>query len=126
MTTNHTKKSRRKYYFLTFLSFLLLIGPIGYYVITALLGGALIVEKLALTGSVLAAVALSAIALLNKTVMRSRIFILLFGLYICLDSIVTPLLIIGSCQILDELIITPLRNSAKIDLISNKSLDRRL
>lgn len=125
--TKETKKSRRRYHFLTFLSVLLFIGPIAYFGIAALASGSVaVVEKLAFSGSVIAAGILTLISFLNHTAYRSKIFLVLIGLAICLNHIMVPLLVIGSCQIVEELVVSPLRNAAKCRFITNKEIDKRL
>lgn len=123
----NTQKCRLSFWILFALSFLCQIGPLAYFCGFALfVEGALIVEKVALMGSVVVALILSGIGWMNRTVYRSKIFIILLALYLCLESIVTPLLIIGGCQILDEVIISPCRATARTRLITNKELDKRL
>lgn len=121
-----TKKYRFWATVLMVLSLLLTVGPFLGYTIAALAGGALVVEKVCLVSTLLIVAIMSLVALVNKTVMKSRLWILLIGLYLCIDNIMTPLLIIAGCQVVDELIVSPL---AKI--FSNKAtihgeLDKRL
>lgn len=125
--TKETKKSRRRYHFLTLLSVLLFVGPIAYFGIVALASGSVaVVEKLAFSGSVIAAGILTLISLINHTAYRSKTFLVLVGLAVCLNNIMVPLVVIGSCQIVEELIISPLRDTAKTRFITNKELDKRL
>lgn len=125
--TKETKKSRRRYHFLTALSVLLFIGPIAYFGITALASGSVaVVEKLAFSGTLIAAGILTLISLINHTAYRSKTFLVLVGLAVCLNNIMVPLVVIGSCQIVEELIVSPLRSTAKTRFITNKELDKRL
>lgn len=125
--TKETKKARRRYRVLTMLSLLLFIGPLAFFTIDAFLsGGVAVVEKLALSGSLITAGLLSAISLITHTVFRSKIFLIMIGLALCLNSIMTPLIVIGSCQIAEELIISPLRSAAKTRYITNREIDKRL
>lgn len=124
--TNPTKKSRISYYVLCALSFLCCFGPLMYYTAAALFSPAgLLISKVALVGAVLVVLILTMIALVNKMVFRSRIFILLLGLYLCLESIITPLLLVGIGQIVDELVVAPAKANAKTRLIANKAYDKR-
>lgn len=125
--TKETKKARRRYRVLTMLSLLLFIGPLAFFTIDAFLsGGVAVVEKLALSGSLITAGLLSAISLITHTVFRSKIFLIMIGLALCLNSIMAPLIVIGSCQIAEELIISPLRSAAKTRYITNREIDKRL
>lgn len=121
-----TKKYRRLFWLFTILSLLLNIAAPAYYILDGLLGDGIIVEKVALSASVFIVILLSAVAYVNKTTMRSRIWILLLGLYVCLDTILTPLLIIAITQILDEWIISPLAKSYRNKLTINKQIDKRM
>ena len=121
-----TKKYRRLFWLFTILSLLLNIAAPAYYVFDGLMGDGIIIEKVALTTSVFIVIILSAVAYINKTSMRSRIWILLLGLYICLDTILTPLLIIAITQILDEWLISPLAKSYRNKLTINKQIDKRM
>ena len=121
-----TKKYRRLFWLFTILSLLLNIAAPAYYIFDGLMGDGIIVEKVALSASVFIVVLLSAVAYVNKTTMRSRIWILLLGLYVCLDTILTPLLIIAITQILDEWIISPLAKSYRNKLTINKQIDKRM
>lgn len=121
-----TKKYRRLFWLFTILSLLLNIAAPAYYVFDGLMGDGIIIEKVALTTSVFIVIILSAVAYINKTSMRSRIWILLLGLYICLDTILTPLLIIAITQILDEWLISPLAKSFRNKLTINKQIDKRM
>lgn len=121
-----TKKYRRLFWLFTILSLLLNIAAPAYYIFDGLLGDGIIVEKVALSASVFIVIMLSAVAYVNKTTMRSRIWILLLGLYVCLDTILTPLLIIAITQILDEWIINPLAKSYRNKLTINKQIDKRM
>lgn len=121
-----TKKYRRLFWLFTILSLLLNIAAPAYYVFDGLMGDGIIIEKVALTTSVFIVIILSAVAYINKTSMRSRIWILLLGLYICLDTILTPLLIIAITQILDEWLVSPLAKSFRNKLTINKQIDKRM
>lgn len=121
-----TKKYRRLFWLFTILSLLLNIAAPAYYIFDGLLGDGIIAEKVALSASVFIVIMLSAVAYVNKTTMRSRIWILLLGLYVCLDTILTPLLIIAITQILDEWIINPLAKSYRNKLTINKQIDKRM
>lgn len=125
------KKSKitRNYEFWAFLfgllSFLSLVGPFAYYGITALAGGALVIEKVALVGSVLVVGIMTLISLVNNVALRSRIWIVLFALYLCLDNFILPLFIIGVCQLANELIFTPLRRHFANKASINIEIDKR-
>lgn len=124
--SDRTKKYRCLYTLSLIFSILCNVGPLVIYTILGFVNADLTHEKVTLTMTILIVVILTAVAFINKTVIKSRIWIILVGIYICLDYIMTPLIIIAVCQILDELIITPLMKNYKNKLIINKEMDARL
>lgn len=121
-----TKKYRILYWLFFILSLLANVGPLAYYTIDAAINSDLTYEKLTLTTTVILVLIMSIVCLINKTVLRSRIWIILIGLYVCLDFMLTPLMIIACCQIADELVLTPLKKNFREKLIINKQFDKRM
>jgi hypothetical protein len=121
-----TTKYRRRYWLFLITSIILNLGPLVYYGLRALLDAELIHQKITLCMTVFIVLILTAISLVNKIVLRSRLWIILIGIYICLEYILTPLILIAACQILDELIISPLKSRFKNDLNINKQIDARM
>ena len=107
-------------------SVLLNLGPLMFYTIQALCQSTLVYEKVSLCLTVFVVLILSAVCLINKVALRSRLWVLLIGLYICLDSIMIPLIVIACCQVVDELAINPLAKHYKTKLLISKEIDRRL
>lgn len=121
-----TKKYRTLYWLFFMLSIFCNIGPLAYYTIDAAINSDLTYEKLALSVTVLIVLIMSLVCLINKVVLRSRLWIMLIGLYICLDFMLTPLMVIAACQVADEILITPLKNNFREKLIINKQFDKRM
>ena len=121
-----TKKLKRKYIIATILSFLLNVCPLLVFTIIAFISGTAIVHKVTLSMTLLIVLIFTAITFFNKTVFRSKLWILLIGLWLCLDNILTPLIVFASCQVIDELIVTPLKNYYKNRYRINKEIDTRL
>lgn len=121
-----TNKYKKLYILFAMLSFLCFLGPAIFFTMAAFVTNTAVVSKVALSSTVLIVLILSIIAMANKIAMRSRLWILLIGLFICLDSIIVIVFTIGSCQILDELIFTPLKNHYKTKYTINKEIDKRL
>ena len=120
-----TKKLRTWLIILVVLSFLLNVGPVAVYAIMGLVEGTLLIEKVALSMTIFVVAILSVIAWANKLVLRSRLWILLAGLFFVLDAFAAPLIIIGVCQILDELIVSPIKHRVRTRYTINKEMDRR-
>lgn len=123
--TKQTKKNKRWYNLFTILSFMAFFGPITFYSAQALFTATLTTQKIALCSTVMIVVILTLVSLVNKTMMRSRIWIIVIALWACLDSFLQPLLIIAITQVVDELILTPLKKYFKARYIINKEIDRR-
>ena len=121
-----TKKLKRKYIIATILSFLLNVCPLLVFTIIAFISGTAIVHKVTLSMTLLIVLIFTAITFFNKTVFRSKLWILLIGLWLCLDNILTPLIVFAACQVIDELIVTPLKNYYKNRYRINKEMDTRL
>lgn len=126
MKASKTTKSYRFWAGLMgFLSFLCLVGPFAYYGIEALIGGALVYEKVALVGSVFVVLIMTIVAAINKIALKSSIWILLFGVFLCLDNFLVPLVVIGITQVADELVFTPLHKHFAAKASINAEIDKR-
>lgn len=120
-----TKKYSRLHLIFSLTSLLLNIFPFAYYVIEGLLGGSATIEKVTLTSTIFIVLVMTLVSLVNKKAMRSRLWILLIGLYVCLDNILTPLLMIAICQVVDEIIVSPLVRVFRVKKTIHKELDKR-
>ena len=120
-----TTKYRLTYWSLFITSLLLQLGPLVTYGIIGYVQSDLVTEKVGLSLTVFIVAILTVVAFVNKVAMRSRLWIMLLGLYFALDYIMTPLLIIAICQIVDELIATPLKKHYKTKLTISKEIDKR-
>jgi hypothetical protein len=124
--SDRTIKFKRLYWIFLIFSLLLNVGPLAGYSITALINADLVHEKVALTMTVFIVLILTIVSMINRVTMKSRLWIVLIGIYMCIDYILTPLIIIAVCQILDEIVVTPLKKTYKNKLTINKEMDMRL
>lgn len=120
-----TSRFRLSFWILAVMSFMLNVAPLAIYAINAVVAADLVYEKVALSMTVFIVLIMTLISIVNKIAFRSRLWIALIGIYVCIDSIMTPLIIIAVCQIIDELIISPLKKNQKNKLIINKEMDKR-
>ena len=120
-----TKKYKIGYVLLAILSFLLCAGPLIAYTIAALVTSTLVVEKVALCATVLVVLVMSVISWINKTTMRSKVWVIMLGLYFCLDYFVGPLLVMAFTQITDEWFVSPAKAHYRNKYIINKEIDKR-
>ena len=121
-----TKKLRLTGLLLTALSLILTFGPLIVYLVLAY-GNAMAapVGKITLTAMLGVSVIMSFVCLINKYTPRCRLWLILIGLYMCLDNFIGCILVLAITQCVDELIVSPLakhyRNLHRI----NKEIDRR-
>lgn len=124
MVSEQTKSIKAKMIICQCLSILLSVLPITIYVIKAFIEGG-VTQKLGISLLAIVAVVLTIINILFKYSIRSTIWILLLGVYICLENIVPLLIIIAICTILDEFLITPLYKKFRGEFTINKEIDKR-
>lgn len=105
------------------LSALCTIGPIIGFGLYALINDTVVVHKITLCFTLLIVLVFSLIAAVNKFAFKSKIWIIMIGLYVSLDFMLTPIVIIGCCQIADELIFTPLHKYFKRHFEICKEID---
>lgn len=111
------------------LSFLCVVVPLAAPILASYFNNEIVVsEKLVLTFTVITSLALTAINLISKMNLRSPFFILLIGLYYVLttEGLISTLITITVCTILDELIFTPLYKHFKNKKTINAEMDKRL
>ena len=106
-------------------SILCTIGPLIVFVVMGFIQGEG-KEKVVLSMTMIAAIAMAVIAVLKKIHLRSTTYILVIGLWIALDNLLPFILTLAICTLFDEVIFTPLHKRYKEDYHTNKQLDKRL
>ena len=124
--SQRTKKFKILYITFSIISFLLTLGPVLFYIVKGYIDADLTKEKVALTGVILCAIILTGINVLIKHHIRSTIWLLMLGIYYCVDNIMPLLLMIAIGTILDEFIVSPLKKSFKNKKIINSEIDKRI
>lgn len=124
--SKRTKKLKAWNVILTLFSLALWIAPIAYCISLSIIQSNFLYQKVALSMSILAVVIMTIVAAVNKIALRCRLWVLLLGVYVALKSIMTPLIIIACCQIVDELIICPIKSRVGEKLRINREIDRRI
>ena len=120
-----TKSYKFKKNLMLVMSMLCTFGPLVVFSIMGFVQGEG-KEKLCLAMIMIAAIALSVFAVWKKLHLRSTTYILMIGLWICLDKLLPFIITIGICTILDELVFTPLYKIFNREYHSNKTFDKRL
>lgn len=123
--SNITKKYTNLYWLFRSISFLVLIVPLIVYGVKGFIEGD-VTEKLTLGMTISIAAILVALNILFKYHIRSTIWIIVLGIYFCIDNIMPLLLCIAIGTILDEFIFTPLYKSYKNKATINKEIDKRV
>lgn len=122
--SNTTKNIKTKMIICESVSLCLTFLPLLVYVIRAFVTAG-VTQKLALSILALVALVLTIINVLFKYSIRSTIWILLLGIYICLENIAPLLVIVALCTILDEFVVTPLCKKFRAEFKINKEIDKR-
>ena len=125
MKSDRTKKYQRFMWIFKILSVFCFLVPFLTFAGVAFAEGVLVTEAFAIAATVLVTGFISVICILNKVVMKSKIWIVLLTLFFILENFLPVLLTIAICQIVDEIIFTPLYNYTKAVYITNKEIDRR-
>ena len=123
--STRTKQLTVKQRILNGLHVVLNVGPILVFIVLAFIFGET-GTKVTLGATAVVALIMTLIAFVNKTAMKSRIWVILIGVWLALDSFLIPLITIASCQLTDEIIVEPLLSANKTKLLANKELDLRL
>lgn len=122
-------KETRKYKALSTLflalSILILVAPIAYYSIQGFIQGET-TEKFTLGITFVIACILFAINIMFKFHIKSTIWIIVIGIYFCLDNILPMIFILAIGNVLDEFVFTPLHKHFKNKAIINKEIDKRI
>ena len=117
-----TKKYKIKLNICRLLSFTLTVLPVIIYTIMGFMDGT-IGEKVSLGICVVLALIFVLINIMFKYHIRSPLWILLIGIYVCIDNIIPLLIIMAATTIIDEFVLVPLINKYKNKYIINKEID---
>lgn len=123
--SNVTKKYRRGYWITHILSICLIAVPLVVFCIIAFCEGDA-TEKFTLGCTATVAMLLTLVNVIFKYHIRSTIWIVMIGIYVCMQDIMPMIITIGACTIVDEFIVSPMCKSYKNKLTINKEIDKRL
>jgi cyanate permease len=119
-----TKKYKIKLNICKLLSFTLTVLPVIIYAIMGFMNGS-IGEKVSLGICVVLALIFVLINVMFKYHIRSTLWVLLIGIYVCIDNIIPLLIIMATTTIIDEFVLVPLINKYKNKYVINKEIDLR-
>lgn len=120
-----TKKYRKLALLFQILSLVATFGPVLFYATVAFIN-AQPAQKLTLALLSIVGIILAVVNVLFKYSFRSTIWLILLGIYICLDKITGMIIAIAVCSILDEFCFTPLFKMYKNRAVINKQIDARI
>lgn len=124
--TKITKDYKTKWMICRFLSILMTIGPLAYFFVKAYIDGEVGVTQKMTLG--ICTVVCAIIIIINITVkksLRSPIYIIIIGIYVCLDNLMLLFIVMAATTILDEFIFSPLASKFKNQYTINKEIDKR-
>lgn len=125
--SKRTKKLRRGVWVTNILSILLSFGPLISYIILAFKNSqSSTTDKCILLSMLSVGVILSGMAVFLKYIPKCSIWLIIIGLYLCLDNIIGTILVIAITQVIDEIIVVPVNRVYKNKLETNKEIDRAL
>lgn len=121
-----TTKYKRLYHLFALLSFLATVGPLGYFLVLAVVSGEVgTAKKVTLAFTVIACAFLVLVNAIKKYRLRSPFFILLIGLQACLNSLATLFIVLAASTILDEFVLSPLKRKYRAKYRLNREMDNR-
>lgn len=121
-----TKKYGRLAIAFSILSVLLLLGPVGFYIIAGLATATLTIQKVALVSTVAVSLLLTMFCAINKVVFRSKIWLVVLALFFVIENFLVMIMIFGITQCIDELIVSPLARHYRTKASINAEIDKRM
>lgn len=106
------------------LSIIVTLGPMLFYVVKGFIEGQT-TQKFTMGACAVVAVVLVAINVIMKINLRSPLWILLIGVYICLGKIEILLIVMAVTTMLDEFWFSPAYKSFKNKYTINREIDKR-
>ena len=123
--SSRTRRSKRGLWICRILSVLLTLSPVVYYVIKGFTDESIGTKQKACLGCMVClAITLYLINVLMKYSIRSTIWVLLLGVYVCLEDILPLILMLAISTIIDEFILTPLKKHYASVYKINKEIER--
>lgn len=108
------------------LSLMCTIGPISVFTIYAISNGEIgSKQKLTLGLCLLVCVLLVIINTIKKYNLRSPVYIMIIGIYSCIQNLALLFIIMAVTTALDEFVFTPLKREFRMKYTINKEIDAR-
>lgn len=128
--SQQTKSCKVKRKIFSIIHFLLLFGPLMFFFPYGFIMGTA-VTKVSMGLSVMVSIILAGISLLVDTSRRggfskSIMWILIAAVLMALTQVKTFIFIMAGASVVDELIVCPLRNHYRTEVIANRAIDKRM
>ena len=122
-----TKKSRTLLWTWRIIDWACLFAPLIIYLIIGLCSGSVTTgAKVTLVGMLFLALILTMINIIAQKNLRCPIWCLLLGIYVAMDQLLLPLIIIlAVTSILDDLVFTPIIHYYYTQTVASKTIDKR-
>ena len=121
----NTKKCKRAANVLLAIHVTLNVAPFAFYTIKALASNASATNKVTMSMTLAVVLVMSCIQMINHKALRSRMWILMIGIWMCLDSIIGMIVTVAIFQLVDELVVAPLYHHKRNTYIINREIDKR-
>ena len=119
-----TKKYKRLSFIFGLLSILCTVVPVTYFTVLGFINGE-IRNKVTLGCTLMLCLVLVVVNIIKKENLRSPVYIMILGIYMCLDNLLSLFLIMAITTMLDEMVFTPLHRMYKNRAIINREIDKR-
>lgn len=120
-----TKKYKTLSGLFGFLSWAIILIPTLIFIVIGFING-VVASKLILGLTTIAALIILMIAALQKAKLRSPFWLIMIGLSFCLGEISGILILMGSCTIVDEMVVSPLYKHYSNLYTINREIDKRM
>lgn len=121
----NTKKCKRAANVLLAIHVMLNVAPFAYYTVKAMASSANTTNKVTMSMTLAVVLVMSCVQMINHKALRSRMWILMIGIWLCLDSIIGMIVTVAIFQLADELLIAPLYHKKRNTYIINREIDKR-
>lgn len=120
-----TTKNRKGYWITLAISWLLTIGPGIIFFLKGFVQGDTHTKVCMSMIMILSLVLMALMALMKAKLKRTLFWTIFIGIYMAMDSMASVAITFAICNIIDEIIVTPLNHKYKCDLNINKQIDKR-
>ena len=121
-----TIKYKRLYLLFKLISVLIIVAPIGYYVLNTLIFAEITtVDRFIVSATTISCIILAILNLVLQVFKHSKFWLIMIGLALVLPDITTFIIVFGCANIVNEIVIEPLEKHYKSKYTINKEIDKR-